>query len=441
LDKFGHALSQIGDLDGDGIMDLAVGAERDDDGGKNRGAFYILFLNNDGTVKSFQKISDTQGGFLGKFNNNDFFGHYIDNMGDLNGDGITDLGVGAKDDDDGGKNRGAFYILFMDNDGTVKNSKKISDTKGGFGQLGNNDWFGKSVVSIGDLDNDGIVDFGVGAHGDDDGCPNTYKNCDKGAVYVLFMKNDGTVKSEQKISDDGGFTGNLDEHDAFGYSVGGRLGDLDGDGVVDLVVGAYEDDDGGIDRGALYILFLNNDGTVKSFQKISDTEGGFSGALDDEDHFAHALSPIGDLDGDGIMDLAVGAEHDDDGGINNLADRGAVWILFLNSDGTVKSFQKISDTQGGFEGILDDGDIFGHRVHPIGDLDGDGITEIAVGAHKDDDGGKDRGAVYILFMNSDGTVKSFQKISDTQGGFEGIFANDDRFCIEEFENAHQEYCD
>ncbi len=92
-------------------------------------------------------------------------------------------------------------------------------------------------------------------------------------------------------------------------------------------------------------------GTVLSHQKISDTEGGFKGALDKGDEFGSSVASLGDLDGDGVGDVAVGATDDDDGGEN----RGAVWILFLNPDGTVKSHQKISDTEGGFTGKLNDG--------------------------------------------------------------------------------------
>jgi len=305
-------------------------------------------------------------------------------------------------------------------DGTVDSFQKISEIEGGFGQLNTFDFFGKSVASIGDLDGDGIVDFAVGAHGDDDGCLDDDNYCSKGAVYILFMNNDGTVKSQQKISDDaGGFTGNLDAADYFGYSMGGKIGDFDGDGIPDLIVSAFLDDDGGTDKGALYILFLNSDGTVKSHQKISDTEGGFTGGLDNSDSFGHSVSQIGDLNGDGIMDLAVGAEGDDDGGVN----RGAVWILFLNSDGTVKSHQKISDTEGGFEGILFNGIKFGHGVHPIGDLDVDGVVDLVVGSEYG------KGAIWILFLNSDGTVKSFQEISDTEGGFTGALDENDHFGV------------
>jgi len=197
----------------------------------------------------------------------------------------------------------------------------------------------------------------------------------------------------------------LDDGDTFGNEIG-SLGDLDGDGINDIAVGASEDDDGGKDRGAVYILFLNEDGTVKKHQKISDTKGNFEGKLDDGDTFGRSTITLGDLDGDGINELAIGAYKDDDGG----KDRGAVYILFLNEDGTVKKHQKISDTKGNFEGEIESLDYFGRDIDDIGDLDGDGINELAIGAFRDDNGGKDRGAVYILFLNEDGTVKKHQKI-------------------------------
>jgi hypothetical protein len=274
--------------------------------------------------------------------------------------------------------------------GEVLSHQKISDTEGGFtGVLDDWDYFGTSTASLGDLDGDGVVDLAVGAYADDDG--GDYR----GAVWVLFLNSDGTVKSHQKISDtEGGFTGTLDYGDGFGTSIA-PLGDLDGDGVTDLAVGAYFDDDGGSNHGAVWILFLNSDGTVKSHQKISDTQGGFTGVLDDQDHFGFTATSLGDLDGDGVVDLAVGTVFDDDGG----SDRGAVWVLFLNSDGTVKSHQKISDTQGGFTGVLDDNDRFARSVASLGDLDGDGVTDMAVGATGDDGGGLDRGAVWVLFLD------------------------------------------
>lgn len=168
--------------------------------------------------------------------------------------------------------------------------------------------------------------------------------------------------------------------------------------------------------------FAQSDGKVAAYQKISSTEGSFTGILNNDDRF-RVVAGLGDLDGDGVEDLAVGATRDDDGG----ADRGAVWILFLNSDGTVKSHQKIGSTDGNFIGALSNSDFFGVSVVRLGDLDNDGVEDLAVGAEGDDDGGADRGAVWILFMNSNGTVKAHQKISQTQGGFTGTLGNSVNF--------------
>ncbi len=379
-------------------------------------------LAQPGWVLSHQKISDTEGGFTGTLDDIDQFGTSVASLGDVDGDGVGDLAVGAlRDEDDDCLGRGAVWVLFLNPDGTVNTHQKIRC----FAGVVPLQQFGVSVASLSDLDGDGVGDLAVGAFSDDDG--GTTADANRGAVWILFLNPNGTVKTHQKISDtQGGFTGTLDDDDRFGISAT-SLGDLDGDGVGDLAVGARGDDDGGTtadaNRGAVWILFLNPNGTVKTHQKISDTQGGFTGILDDFDFFGRSVASLGDLDRDGVGDLAVGAQRDDDGGGN----RGAVWILFLNDDGTVKSHQKISDTEGGFTGTLDDGDFFGTSVASLGDLDGDGVGELAVGAWRDDDGGRQHGAVWVLFLNADGTVKTHPKLSDTQGGFTGTLDNNDVF--------------
>src|SRR5690606_18481640 len=93
---------------------------------------------------------------------------------------------------------------------------------------------------------------------------------------------------------------------------------------------------------------------VTLYEKIGFEIGGFGDDLNDEDWFGYSVEGIGDLNGDGINDVAVSALKDDDGGFNH----GGVYILFLNGEGSVTSYQKISDTEGGFDGHLDDWDIF-----------------------------------------------------------------------------------
>ena len=178
---------------------------------------------------------------------------------------------------------------------------------------------------------------------------------------------------------------------------------VDGDGIEDIAVGAIGDDDGGTDRGAVWILFMNADGTVRFEQKLSETNGEFGVGLNDNDHFGSALAGIGDFNGDGIVDIAAGAEQDNDGGSN----RGAVWILFMGSNGELISKSKISSTSGNFAGPLTDGVLFGSALANIGDLDLDGTIDITAGAKLDDDGGTDRGALWNLFMQRSETDIDF----------------------------------
>jgi hypothetical protein len=180
---------------------------------------------------------------------------------------------------------------------------------------------------------------------------------------------------------------------------------------VRLAVGAPRDRDGGGNRGALFLLGIGDDGRVKTRSKISQTAGGFGGALIGGDHFGSSVASLGDLDGDGNEDLAVGAE--------GASGSGAVWILFLAADGSVADEVEIDGTTGGFGGVLGPNGRFGASVARLDDLDGDGVPELAVGAPDDDTRGSDQGAVWILFLRRDGTVRDELKLAERTGGFRG----------------------
>ncbi len=386
-DFFGIDVSHIGDLNRDGTSDIVV-SQSGAAGGNSRGGVWTLFLDDDGTVINQQPIGNGVGGFVGTLDDNAGLGIAVEAIQDLNGDGIQDLVVGVRGDDDGGNDRGAVWVLFMKTDGTAGGQSKISSTSGGLTlPLRDGDQFGSSVASIGDLDGNGAVDLAVGAIAD------SHTNTSAGAVYVLFMNPDGTVRHNQKLTTGvGGFAPVLGSLDSLGAVA--NLGDLDGDGVAEMAVGAPGDDDGGADRGAAYVLFMQRDGTAKRTQKISATSGRLPALLDDGDMFGNDVSAAGDINGDGVPDIIVSANGDDDGG----DDRGAVYLLFLNPDGTVKDYEKLSAATPGLG--LDDGDRFGSAATLVWDVNRDGVPDLAVGAAGDDDGGLDRGAVHLLFLNS-----------------------------------------
>ncbi len=361
-----------------------------------------------GTVAYDIQITAGRGGFTGALDVDDMFGFSATAIGDLDGNGVTDIVVGAPLDGDGGPGKGALWVLFLDTDSSVASFQKISATEGGFGSPTGTLGLGNAVACLGDLDGDGVTDIAAGMPYATGGTV-----VGSGGVWIIFMNPDGTVRSLQPISaGTGGFGGALDPVDRFGAALA-PLGDIDGDEVMDLAVGADSDDDGTLDSGAVWILFLNRDGTVKSQQKVSQTQGGFGGALQSSDHFGCSVAALDDLDGDGVPELASGAYSASGGGFSV----GVVWVLFLAADGTVKSQHKL-----GAPAVPDlaSFDLFGFAVSAVGDLDGDGRRELAVGAPRDDEiGYGDFGCVRILFLDDSGEVAGVQKISQFEGGFGG----------------------
>ena len=374
-------LANLGDLNNDGYIDVAAGSTRDADGGTQTGAVYILFLDDQGLVLDHQKISSLEGGFTGEISSYEHWSGSVTNLGDVDGDGVTDIGVGQYDDDDGGNNKGSFWILFLNTDGTVKDHQKIGDNAGNFsGILSSGDQFGTSSTSLGDFDNDGIPDVAVGASND------RGNGFQRGALYLLYLNSDGTVKDYDKIGDQiGGFTGVLEDRDKFGRRIE-NIGDLDGDGISDLIVASRFDDDGIADVGALWVLFMNDDGTVNSQQKISALEGGLDHNFISGDYFGSSIATIPDLNCDGIQDIIVGN--------TNPSTSGSFLTIFLNNDGTVNGFNEMNESN--INVNLDAGDLFGYESVYLGDINGDGYLDFATSAHLDDDGGIDRGALYIL---------------------------------------------
>ena len=389
--------------------------------------------NSDGCRDSAITAATTIGnGDVGiALSSGDLFGYSLASLGDLSGDGIgITVAVGASWDDAGGSNRGALYLLNLNDKGSLSKllTKIDSTTKSNTLSLDNNAYFGTSAVSLGDLDGSDGVGGINGARTVAVGSGIYILGGGDGVVRLLTLDQTGDILKVVTIDESTTLVGTtttlglVTRRNLFGTSLA-NLGDLDGngDGVLTLLVGDIFGNS--LDRkGALYLLNLNASGGILSSTRIADsfrvgTTFTFK-ALQDDDGFGRSVANLGDLDGtgSGATTVAVGAWGDDAGG----TDRGALYLLNLDSSGGIVGVSKIDDTTTLADSTTDaftlaNDDEFGISVANLGDLDGSGsgATTVAVGAWGDDAGGTGRGALYLLNLDSSGGIVGVSKIDDT----------------------------
>ncbi|MFK8000849.1 MAG: integrin alpha [Polyangiales bacterium] len=333
-DRFARDHDQAGDINGDGVTDLIVGARSDDDGGTDRGAAYVLFMNADGSVASHQKISDLEGGFSEPLIDGNFFGYGVAGIGDYDGDDIPDVAVSAL-----GRGNTALYILHLNRDGTVKSMVK-------------NDGLVGQGLSAMDLNEDGKLDL-VAAD------PNAAGG---GLIRLVFFDEESVVIDEETVTIGegmGGFGEGLEDGDSFGGRESALLGDIDGDGTLELAVGAFQSEDG---IGAIWILSLDAETfEVVDKRKVGPGFAGFEETIPNDmnnngttgGHFGHAMVAPGDINGDGVPDLITGA---------NQFESGVGYVLYLNADKTVRTYTRINEGEGGFDLVLGEADRFSRSM-------------------------------------------------------------------------------
>jgi hypothetical protein len=232
----------------------------------------------------------------------------------------------------------------------------------------------EQIGSLGDFDGDSIPDIFVR-----DGFFDP-------VITIITLNADGSLKNSTDV-------------DLTGTSVSGAwfeqadgIGDVDGNGVPDLAIGDGFDSEDASQAGAVFIVLMNADATVSSVQKINQTNSGNWLKSTSDDLFGRSVAGVGDIDGDGVPDLLVGSEQDND----PTVDAGSAWIITLNNDGSLKAARKIADGTNGLNLGLDTDDRFSESLGLIGDSDGDGLIEFGIGAPRDDDGSSNKGALYIL---------------------------------------------
>lgn len=412
-DHFGAAITTIGDLDGNGAVDLAVGAPGG--GANDRGVVWILFLDGAGQVISQSKISAASAPFLG-IKNEDHFGGALADLGDVDGDGRHELVVGSPGHDGPPpmNNRGAVYVLFLDASAAVTDFAMFSSTNGSLpGWLAwDHERLGSALAVPANIGPSAEATIAMGISSLDvtrEGAFLIVELDFDPAFHSLWPSAVHRISETQGGAGGGGFGGSLERFDLFGSALA-DLGDLDGSGpsLAALAVGAPNDDDGNqcqhppppdpCNMGAVWILFFDASWQVSAHQKISSSS--LPVALDYGDYFGSSVAWLDPFDAQQNRVLLVGAPYDDDA----ASGAGAAYLVGLDvqlSAGvptvSVAASQKISAEEGLFAGRLHNHSHFGSEVAVLGDRDGDGTLEYLVGAPGQDQGGAGRGALWEIF--------------------------------------------
>ncbi len=333
----------------------------------------------------------------------DYAGFSVSIAGDINGDGIDDLIVGARNGDGGGADSGQAYVIYGKAGGTRQNinlaSLAVSD---GFMIRGDSagDLLGGSVSGAGDINGDGIGDLIVGAPGGDDGGSNA------GEAYVIYGQTGttrGLVDLTGVLPSEGFRIQGAAVGDFAGYSVS-DAGDVNGDGIGDLIIGASGGDDGGSDAGEAYVVYGKTGSTRGTIDltSLSAADGFIIRGDTASDQAGVSVSAAGDINGDGIDDLIVGAHYGNDGGVS----AGEAYVVYGKSGSTRGTLDLTAPAA--TDGFVIRGDSAGDRagrsVSGAGDVNGDGIDDLIVGAPYGDDGGVDSGEAYVIYGQS-GTTR------------------------------------
>jgi hypothetical protein len=304
-DDFGGTLANMGDMDGNGIDDIVTQGE---------GYFATIYLNKNGTADSIVKVTPGTNGV-------DYYtptGLSIANVGDIDGDGVNDIATGYYYKP---HFVGSITIFFMKRNGRVRSHITLESGHDGVPVLPSGMFWGSSIAPVGDLNKDGVPDIVVSGNGG--------QYIDGGKLYTLFMKADGTVKNCYVNEPGITFPLNTKYGDLFGFSIA-NIGDIDGDTVADLAVSAPMEDSIARETGRVYIMMMNRDGSIKSYQTLTGYNNGLVVKPTKYDRFGYAVAGVGDINGDNINDVLIGEPGDDGDQRDTLRDGGAIYLTYLN---------------------------------------------------------------------------------------------------------------
>ena len=437
----GFSISNAGDINDDGFDDFMIGAPSAGSAGKT----YVVFVKGTlGSTIELSKVTAGTGGFVITGASNDRSGFSIAVLGDINGDHRDDLLIGAPGSTGGGA--GKTYVVFGNatwnadinltavaagTGGFVLNGEAAAASPSPFG-----DNSGYSVSSAGDVDGDGIVDILIGA-------PNAADT--KGKTYVVFGKvtrdMDGNVIAMSSINlstvaaGTGGFVINgttsstadfTDPGDASGWSVTG-VGDLNGDGLADLVIGApfvnrpqslLEAGETGSDAGASYVVFGKKTNTAIDLTAIAAGTGGFvvyGRKAGDQSGFN--VSAAGDVNGDNLADFIVSSPLEDRNVLNN-DHQGVSYVVFGKKTTSLIDLKTVLMGSGGGFAINGQNlhDRAGYKTTTVGDFNGDGLSDFLLSSFNETSPASQSHS-YLIYGKTTATAIDLNAVEAGTGGF------------------------
>jgi hypothetical protein len=393
-DVAGGSVSAAGDVNGDGYDDLLMGASGVSTGQSPgggliiAGAAYVVFGKASGYTANLNlsTLNGANGFQLNGILNGDNTGWSVSSAGDINGDGFDDVIVGAWGVDASGYNSGAAYVVFGKASGFAPAFSASSLTgPNGFRITGAPAYSsaGQSVSGAGDINGDNIDDLIIGSNN---------------GAYVVFGRTGGFAANLNLSTLNGttGFRVIGASNNNFGKVVS-VAGDVNGDGIDDLIIGEDYADFSGSNSGAAYVVFgkVGGFGATLDVSTLTGANGFRLTGVAADDFAGYSVSGAGDINGDGFADLIVGAFNADPNGSQS----GAAYVVFGKAGGFAATLN-LSGLTGanGFRiaGVAA-GDNAGFSLSAAGDVNGDGIDDLIVGASSADVNGSNSGAAYVIY--------------------------------------------